>query len=83
MKYYFRPSAVNDLKQLPKVAQKRVFDKLDFYFKSAKPLKFAKSLTDKTLGDFRFRIGDYRVIFDVKNNKAIILKIGHRKEVYK
>lgn len=84
MDYYFKPSALRDLKRLPIIIQKRIFSKLDFYIKlSNNPLKFAEALKDKTLGNFRFRIGDYRVFFDMESNKIIILKIGHRKEIYK
>lgn len=83
MDYYFKSSAIQDLKRLPKIIQKKILNKLDFYFKSTEPFKFVEVLKDKTLGEFRFRIGDYRAIFDVKNNKAIILKIGHRKDIYR
>mgnify|MGYP001606162969 CR=1 FL=1 len=83
MEYYFKPNAVRDLKKLPKSAQRRIFEKLDFYTASDNPLRFAEFLGDNALGGFRFRIGDYRVVFDVKNRKIIILKIGHRKDVYK
>ena len=33
---------------------------------------------------YRFGVGDYRIIFDMENNKLIILvlKIGHRKNIY-
>jgi len=33
---------------------------------------------------YRFRVGDYRVIFDMEKDKLIILvlKIGHRKNIY-
>jgi mRNA interferase RelE/StbE len=43
-----------------------------------------KKLTAHPLADYRLRIGDYRVLFDVVwDNKTIyILKIGHRKEIY-
>ena len=32
--------------------------------------------------DFRLRIGDYRVIFEIDGNNIQILKVGHRKNVY-
>ncbi len=85
MNYYFKPSALRDLKKLPKNVSKRILDKLDFYLKQENPLKFAKPIKDKSLGDYRFRIGDYRAIFDYdsKQNIIIILKIGHRKNIYK
>ena len=38
--------------------------------------------TDKKLGEYRFRIGDYRVIFDTVKESIIILSIGHRKDIY-
>ena len=31
---------------------------------------------------FRLRIGDYRVLFDIEENKIIISNIKHRKEAY-
>ena len=33
---------------------------------------------------YRFRVGDYKVIFDMEKNKLIILvlQIGHRKNIY-
>ena len=40
-------------------------------------------MKDTRCGQWRLRIGDYRVLFDVENDCAFILKIGHRREVYK
>jgi len=37
----------------------------------------------KGLPYFRLRIGDYRAIFDIDAEDIIILKITHRKNVYK
>jgi len=31
---------------------------------------------------FRLRIGDYRVIFDIMRDSIVILKVGHRKNIY-
>ena len=44
-----------------------------------------KFLKDKRLPDFRIRIGDYRILYDVyKNDNVIyILRIGHRKDIYR
>jgi len=83
MKYYFKPSALHNLKNLPKKTQINIIKKLDYLISLPNPLKFAKPLRDKSLGDFRFRVGDYRIIFDVEINSIIILKIGHRKSIYK
>ena len=68
---------------LPTDVQKRIAKKMRFYGSVQNPLKHAKKLTFYELGDFRFRIGDYRVIFDVKKNRIYVLKIQKRDEVYK
>ena len=85
MEYFFKESAVRSLKKLPKPVQKRIFDKLNFYIIKNNLLQFASPLKDKMLGDFRFRVGDYRIIFDLdlKHNKIIVLAVGHRKDIYK
>jgi mRNA interferase RelE/StbE len=47
------------------------------------PLRFAEKLSDSILGEYRFRIGDYRAIFDIEGNKIVILRVGHRREIYR
>jgi mRNA interferase RelE/StbE len=46
-------------------------------------LRFAEKISDPILGEYRFRIGDYRVIFDIEENEIVVLKVGHRREIYK
>lgn len=43
-----------------------------------------KKLTHHPVSDFRLRVGNYRILFDVDTEKKTIniLKIGHRKEIY-
>ena len=47
------------------------------------PLRYADKLTDPRLGSYRFRIGDYRVIFDIEGNHIVVLRAGHRREIYR
>lgn len=47
------------------------------------PISHSEKLTDPKIGTYRFRIGDYRVIFDIEDNDIVILRIGHRKEIYR
>lgn len=58
MEYYLKPSALRDLKKLPKAVRKRIIGKLDFYSRSNKLSDFAEKLQDDALGDFRFHIGE-------------------------
>lgn len=81
--YEFKRQAIRDLKKLPKDIQKKIIKKLDFFMSADNPLRFADRLIHFEIGSFRFRIGDYRVIFDVDGEKIIILTLGDRKEIYK
>lgn len=49
------------------------------------PRTHGKALTANRSGQWRYRIGDYRLICLIEDNKLIItaLNIGHRREVYK
>lgn len=48
------------------------------------PRQHGKGLTANRSGQWRYRIGDYRVIAYIDDNKLIILAlaVGHRREVY-
>ena len=48
------------------------------------PRQHGKSLTSNRSGQWRYRIGDYRLICVIDDNKLIILAltVGHRREVY-
>ncbi len=43
-----------------------------------------KRLKNHPVADYRLRIGNYRVLFDVnwETKEILILKVGHRREVY-
>ena len=48
------------------------------------PRAFGKALTANKKGLWRHRVGDYRIICDIEDDKIIILilAIGHRREIY-
>jgi len=83
MRYFLKPSALQDLKRLSKSVQKRIIRKLDFYANSPDPIDFAEVIHDKSLGSYRFRVGDYRIIFDLIKNDIIVLMIGNRRDIYR
>lgn len=83
MKYDFKGNSVKEFSKLPRNVQLQIKEKLEFYMSASAPLDFAECLTDFELGEYRFRIGDYRVAFDVENDTAKILKVGHRKDMYR
>lgn len=48
------------------------------------PRSRGKGLTSNLAGLWRYRVGDYRIICDIQDDKIIItvLRIAHRKEIY-
>ena len=80
-KLLYTQTSVKDIKKLDPVTKKRLKKKLELYEKN--PLTYAKRLTDSTLGTYHFRIGDYRVTFDMDKNNIVVLRIRHRREIYK
>ncbi|HCX64706.1 MAG TPA: type II toxin-antitoxin system mRNA interferase toxin, RelE/StbE family [Eubacteriaceae bacterium] len=51
---------------------------------SADPREHGKTLKGNVKSYWRYRVGDYRIIADIKDDeiKIIVLNIGHRKEIY-
>ena len=49
------------------------------------PRQYGKGLTANRSGQWRYRIGDYRLICQIEDEKMIILalSVGHRKDIYK
>ena len=80
-KLVYTKNAFKDIKKLDPVVKKRIKKKVEFY--SRKPVIYGKRLLKRFLGCYNWRIGNYRIIFDIKGKNIIILRIGHRKEVYK
>ena len=81
--YLFTAKAKKEIKKLPSSIQKRLAQKLLFI--QTDPLKFSRKLVSSKLGTYRYRVGNYRVIFDLDQQKKliIVLKVHHRKDVYK
>jgi len=49
------------------------------------PRALGKGLTANRSGEWRYRIGDYRVLCDIQDSKLVVLafNIEHRSKVYK
>lgn len=74
-------AAAKNLKKLPTNAVDRVIPIIDALSDNPRPDGFKKLVKSKM---YRIRVGDYRIIYDVfdKILKVIILKVGHRKNIY-
>ena len=79
----FTKSAAKALKAIPKTAQKRIAKKIESL---ADDLPDPATTKMKGNNPFhRVRVGDYRIVYEIQDEilLILILKIGHRKEVYR
>jgi len=77
----YKKSVERDLKKLPKAEARRILDQIEEELPEkadAYPV-----LKGQFAGLRKFRIGDYRVIYAILGNEAVVLRIGHRKDVYR
>lgn len=81
MKYLFTESAKKDIAKLDSAIANQIRDALIKYLDD--PIKHAKKLQHFAIGSYRFRIGDYRVIFDIQGQDIVILRVGHRQSIYR
>ena len=72
-----------DLKKLGKTTVKKILVRIETYL-AADPKGLGKPLKGEFQGYWRYRWGDYRVIYKISEREIliIILRISHRKEVY-
>lgn len=82
MKLIYTLAAARQLQKLPAIIQKRISHKMRFYLNQPDPLYFAKPLTNSRLGLYRFRVGEYRVVCDMRDETLLIVKIAKRDQVY-
>jgi len=84
-KLKFLGKALDDLKNIDRAHQKIIKEKLLMLAKNPEVLKNNIKRLSRTKDDYyRLRIGDYRVIFKKEKKQLIIIivRIGHRKEIY-
>ncbi len=80
-KIAFKKSVSRDLKKIEKEQAQRILNKVESELSGKAGI--LPALTGKFSGLKKFRVGDFRIIFTIKGDTALILRIGHRKEVYK
>lgn len=78
-------TAKKQLKKLDKQTAQRILKYMDERIQgSDEPHSAGKALTGVLGALWRYRIGDYRVICEIQNNKLriLVLALGHRRDVY-
>jgi mRNA interferase RelE/StbE len=79
----FKPSARKEFLDLPADKQKRLAKAIDKLAETPRPAGVEKMAG--SANDYRIRVGDYRIIYEVQDEILLImvLKIAHRREVYR
>lgn len=82
----FEPRALGELKKLDRNAQKRIVTFLQRHVSGeGNPRQQGKLLTGDKVGLWRYRIGSYRVVcrIDDDGQTVLVLRVAHRKDVYR
>ncbi len=75
----FKPRAIKDLKALHPDMSSRIIAKIEQLQDNLSG--DVKKLTNFT-PEYRLRVGDYRVLFEIEGNQVLIYRIKHRSEAY-
>ena len=79
---YLESVVKDDISKLPKAERKRIKQAIEERL-TQDPVRFGKPLHYSLKGCRRMRVGHYRIIFKLETKTILIVKIGHRKEIYK
>jgi mRNA interferase RelE/StbE len=82
----FSEDADRDFSKLDKSVQRRIFRYLHERIASAaNPRDFGKPLLHELAGLWRYRIGDYRILCRIEDDKltVLVVEIDHRSRIYK
>lgn len=87
MKYHVEttPKFDREFKKLDRYTQKMLAAWIDKNLEGClNPRVHGKALTANRAGQWRYRIGDYRIICSIEDNALVILalSVGHRREIY-
>lgn len=74
-----KPKALKDLNEIDKKIANKILDKIELLAYNLQG--DVKKLTNFS-PEYRLRVGDYRVLFEIEDNKVVVYKIKHRKNVY-
>ena len=77
--------ALKDAKKLDKTARKRIVNYLEErVLVDGNPYKVGKPLKGNKSGLWRYRVGDYRILCQIEENRLVVLvvAVGHRKDIY-
>ncbi len=81
----YSKQAIKELKKLDRFTRQMIYSWIDKNLSDCEdPRQHGKALTANRKGQWRYRIGDYRLICDIQDDKLVILAltVGHRRDIY-
>jgi len=81
-KISIKPSAVKELRKIPKKELKKITDRINSLSHDPRPAGSEKLTTQNA---YRIRQGQYRIVYIIEDDNLIIIviKIGHRRDIYR
>ena len=78
----FLPAAKKQLAAVDPAHQSRIEERIDALETDPRPIGVKKL---KSRNYFRIRVGDYRVIYQIEDDRLVVLivELGHRREIYR
>ncbi|MBN4054808.1 type II toxin-antitoxin system RelE/ParE family toxin [Nitrospira defluvii] len=77
----YKKSVYRDLKKINKAEVIKIIDQLEKDL-SKRPNAYP-ALKGQFAGLRKYRVGDYRVIYAIIEKEILVLRIGHRRDIYK
>jgi mRNA interferase RelE/StbE len=81
----YNPEALKDLRKLDRAIQREILEYMERRIvAAADPRKFGKPLRGSKFGLWRYRLRDYRIVFELYDKRLVVLvvAIGHRSTIY-
>ncbi|QPK83925.1 type II toxin-antitoxin system RelE/ParE family toxin [Corynebacterium qintianiae] len=77
------PSAAKAIRKLDRSTARRLLDAIESLASDPRPPGSIQLKGGS--GEFRIRVGDYRVVYDIHHDELVVLvlRVGHRREVYR
>jgi mRNA interferase RelE/StbE len=76
----YKNSVFSDLKKIDRPVVERIIRDIDI--RLAENPKIGEALTGQFKGLYKYRVGDWRVIYSILSDSVLILRIRHRSVVY-
>lgn len=82
-RFVFSATAKKDIAELDTEVRRRMHKKIIDLEKHPNIISQLKKLTDHPSAEYRLRIGDYRLLIDMQGDTVYILRVRHRRDVYR